>query len=159
MRIAVVLGAALACSAFAGCHSHHDVVSLAGEAKGEVIAIGTLATLGSFEWDASPLKTHAAVGLKHLPQLLHDDLAANASLVAQGKLTPEQGKLARKDLIALYQGKLDKIDAAHDLIEKALSTCKQDDHTGKCTGDEKQARTLLDQARNQLAVADAGLYQ
>lgn len=140
MRIAVVLGAALACSLFSGCEkvaTHHDVAQLAAQAKGEVIAIGTLATLGSFEWTASPLKTHAAVGLKHIPQLLHDH-----------ELTKEDA-----------QKRLDAIDAAHDLVEKALATCKQDDHTGKCTGDKQQADALLDQARNQLAVADAGLYQ
>jgi len=115
--------------------THHDVTALAAQARGEVVVIGTLATLGSFEWDTAALKTHAAVGLKHIPQLLHDH-----------QITKAQA-----------QSSLDQIDAAHDLIEQALATCKQNDHTGKCTGSEPKARALLDQARNDLAIADQGL--
>jgi hypothetical protein len=142
MKLAILTAVVLAASALSSCgqsdakpKTHHDVTALAAQAKGEVIVIGTLATLGSFEWTASPLKTHAAAGLKHIPQLLHDH-----------KLTKEQA-----------QAKLDQIDAAHDLIEQALKVCKQNDHTGKCAGDTVKAQALLDQARNDLAIADQGL--
>jgi hypothetical protein len=133
---------AAACIALSGCSqsdakpkTHHDVTALAGQAKGEVLVIGTLATLGSFEWTASPLKTHAAADLKHIPQLLHDH-----------KLTKAEA-----------QARLDSVDAAHDLIQQALEVCKQNDHTGKCTGNDSQARALLDRARYSLAAAEQGI--
>lgn len=141
MNLLTLVGAVLVLGVLGGCdnagaaRTHHDVVELAAHAKGEAHAIGTLATLGSFEWDAAPLKTHAAAGLLHIPQLLHDH-----------KYTKAQA-----------QAKLDQVDAAHDLIQEALAICKQNDHTGKCTGDAVRARTLLDRARDDLAVADQGM--
>jgi hypothetical protein len=122
-----------ACSPSDGTtHTHHDVVALAAKAKGEVHVIGTLATLGSFEWDAAPLKTHAAAELLHIPQMLHDHQLTAADA----------------------QAKLDAIDAAHDLIEQALTVCHQDDSTGHCRGSTAKAQALLNQARQAMSAVD-----
>lgn len=128
------LALASGCSQSEGkTRTHHNVVELAAKAKGEVHVIGTLATLGSFEWDAAPLKTHAAADLYSIPQALHDH-----------KLTADQA-----------QAKIDRVDHAHDLIQNALKVCRQNDQTGKCTGNEAQARALLEQAKAELVAAEA----
>lgn len=153
MKHLLLLPGLIALALFAGCNpraptqevaataadtpTHHDVAELAGKATGEVVAIGTLATLGSFSWDAAPLTTHAAAALRHIPYL-----------VKVGKLSKEEG-----------QAKIDEVDKAHDLIQKALKVCKQDQHTGKCKGSKVEADALLDQVRLALAKADQGLSE
>lgn len=103
----------------------YDVQGLAGEAKGEVMAFGTLATFGSFEWGTAPLATLTAASLKHVPQLLHDH-----------KLTADEA-----------QGMVNAAVKARDLLKAANAACAQNDHTGKCTGDQTQAEALADQAK------------
>src|SRR5581483_1876298 len=97
---------------------HTDIVALAASANTTFYATGTLATLGSFEWDVAPLTTHAAHALKD-----------TAAALRRGDITVDQAK-----------AKAAALDHAHDLLSRALVTCAQDDHTGKCTGDEAAAR-------------------
>src|ERR1700733_10414097 len=110
----------------------HDAVALAGQAKGEVIAIGTLATIGSFEYGNAALATVAAASLKHVPQMLHDK------------------QISADDA----QTKINAAVKVRDLLKKANATCAQNG-AGKCTGNQAQAEALVDQAR--LAMAQAEL--
>lgn len=103
----------------------YDAVALAGDAKAEVVAIGTLATFGSFEWGTAPLATLAAASLKHIPQMLHDKT-----------LTPDEAQ-------SMINGAL----KVRDLIKQANAVCKQDGHTGKCTGDGAKAQATADRAK------------
>jgi hypothetical protein len=103
----------------------YDAVTLAANAKAEVIAIGTLATFGSFEWGTAPLATLAAASLKHVPQMLHDQ-----TLTADEAQTMINGAIK-----------------VRDLIKQANAICKQNGHTGKCTGDLAKAQATADQAK------------
>jgi cell division septation protein DedD len=104
--------------------SAHDATALAGKAKGEVIVIGTLATIGSFEWGTAPLATLAAASLKHIPQMLHDKT-----------LTTDEA-----------QSMINGAVKVRDLLKKANATCKQNG-AGKCAGSEAKAQALADQAK------------
>lgn len=106
-----------------------DVSELAAKADSGVYLTGTLATLGSFEWDVAPLTNHAATALHNI-----------AVAVKEGRVDKTEG-----------QAQVDEIVHAHDLLEQALAACAQDSRTGKCTKDEGAARSLLDQARAALA--------
>lgn len=109
--------------------THHDVAALAGKAESGLYMNGTLAALGSFEWDVAPITNRAADVLIAIPLALkkHEINKADA------------------------QTRLDAADKAHDLAQQALKACKQDSKTGKCKGNETKARALLDQAKAQLA--------
>jgi hypothetical protein len=109
--------------------NHHDVVELASKAESGLYMNGTLAALGSFEWDVAPITNRAADVLLAIPLALK-----------KGEISKAEG-----------QSKIDAADRAHNLAKKALSACKQDAHTGKCKGDEAKARALLDQARAALS--------
>ena len=136
-----LFAAALAAAAIAlsGCASvqphpsnaatHHNVTELAASAESGVFITGTLATLGSFEWDAAPLTNHAATALHNI-----------AVAVKEGRVSKADG-----------QAQIDEIDHAHDLIKQALAACAQNSQTGKCAKDEPGARALLDQARAALS--------
>lgn len=108
---------------------HHDAADLAGKAESGLFANATLATLGSFEWDTAPITNRAADVLTAIPMALkkHEITKAEA------------------------QQKIDAAGKAHDLVQQALKTCKQDAKSGHCKGSESKARTLLDQAKAQLA--------
>jgi cyanate permease len=103
----------------------YDAVTLAGNAKAEVIAIGTLSTFGSFEWGTAPLATLAAASLKHIPQMLHD-----------GTLTPDEAQTMINGAVKV-----------RDLVKEANAECAQNGHTGKCTGDTATAQATADQAK------------
>jgi hypothetical protein len=109
--------------------THHNATVLASKAQSGVFMNGTLATLGSFEWDAAPLTNKAA-----------DVLVAIPLQLKKHEITKAQA-----------QAKLDAADRAHDLIASALTTCNQNPQTGKCRGSDSKARLLLDQAKAQLA--------
>ena len=132
-RLAGLALAAIAIASLPGCSKksaeHTDIVALAAEAQSGLYVAGTLATLGSFDWDVAPLKTHAEM-------VLHQTALA----LKQGRITEQQAK-----------GTAFAIDRAHDLLQRALAACAQDDRTGKCTKDEATARALLDQARAELS--------
>lgn len=121
--VAAVMAVALCVS---GCHRHeHDAVQLAADADTGTFVAATLATLGSFEWDAAPLTNHAATSLHEVAVAL------------------KRQRITKDDA----QKQVDAIDHAHHLIQQALTACGQDSRTGKCTKDEAAARALLDQAR------------
>jgi hypothetical protein len=106
----------------------YDATVLAGQAKGEVIVIGTLATIGSFEYGNASLATVAAAALKHIPQLLHDH-----------QISTDEA-----------QKKINAAVTVRDLLKKANTVCKQNG-AGKCTGNQAQAEALADQARAVMA--------
>lgn len=106
-----------------------SVVTLAAHADADLYIAGTLATLGSFEWDSAPLTNHAATAI-------HEAAVA----YSQGRITQSAG-----------QSIVDTSIRANNLIVKANTLCKQNAKTGKCTGDETTARKLLDQARAQMS--------
>jgi hypothetical protein len=105
--------------------THHDAAAFASQTEAGVYLTGTLASLGSFEWDAAPLLNHAA-------NALHGAAVA----LKQQRIGVDEA-----------QRRIDSADRGHDLVLKALGTCAQDNRTGKCTKDEASARALLDQAR------------
>jgi hypothetical protein len=137
-RIATAL-AAVSLLVLIGCSggspapiAHHtDATSLAAKAETGLYVTGTLAALGSFEWDAAPLYSHNAM-VRH----------TTAVALKRGMVSLEDA-----------QRVLDETDAVRALLDQSLAACQQDDRTGKCRGDEKHARALLDAARKQLAAA------
>lgn len=125
-RLFMVAAGMAAAVALLGCQRHqHDVTQLAAAAEAGTFVTATLATLGSFEWDAAPLTNHAATSLHEVAVAL------------------KQQRISRDDA----QKQVDEIDHAHNLIQQALAACAQDSRTGKCTKDEAAARWILDQAR------------
>ncbi len=127
--IAAALVAVLAVGAGCAPHHHSDAQELASKAESGLYMTGTLAALGSFEWDAAPLQNEAAVKLH---------LAAVAL---------KEGRMSVGDAQAL----MDDVDRAHDLITAAITACAQNSVTAKCTKDEARGRDLLDQARAALS--------
>lgn len=126
MKIRTLLIVAAVLVIAAGCAKHHsDAVELAAKAESGLYLTGTLAALGSFEWDAAPLLNDAAV-------------KAHKAAVAL-----KEGRMSKADA----QSTLDTLDRAHDLIDQAMAACVQDSRTAKCTKDEVRGRDLLDQAR------------
>lgn len=133
MKVTLTLAAILTLAVLCGCaqsdaKTHHNATTLAGKAETGFHLDGTLATLGSFEWDVAPLTTHAATQL-HL----------TAVALKRGQMTRQRA-----------QARMDAIDHAHDVLVQALKVCAQNGQ-GKCTGDEHQARLLLDAGRSALA--------
>lgn len=122
---------AVALVALAGCPTthHSDAQKMATEAETGVFMTGTLAVLGSFEWDAAPLYNHNA-------SARHDAAVA----LKQGRITQEEA-----------QRRLDVTDKARELLDAAVAACAQSGRTGKCTKDEANGRVLLDEARKVLA--------
>jgi hypothetical protein len=90
----------------------------------ELFAEATLAPVGSFEYQAAPLYTrNAANRHKAAVQLRHH------------RITAEEAQLAQN-----------KADQIRLLLDRAIALCKEDDHTGQCTGDAKQASGALAEA-------------
>lgn len=134
--LALVFGSvALVAAKVRHAPTHHDVTELAGQAKGEIVLIGTIATLGGFVWEASPLISHGAAQLRHIPWLLKQKL-----------ISKEEA-----------QRRVDQVDHAHDFVRDAILVCNPNPATGKCVGDQSRAESLLDKARLALAIADQGV--
>lgn len=108
------------------CAAAYATQPLEGEAvSGDVYVVGTIASVGSFEWDAAPTYTRLAV-LRH----------AAAKNLRKGAITIGQASVVQV-----------RADKARSLLDKSLKVCAQNDKTGKCTGSEKKARKLLAQAQ------------
>lgn len=136
VMLALVFGTvALVAARVRHAPTHHNVIQLAGEAKGETLLIGTLATLGGFVWEASPLISHGSAQLKHIPYLL------KRKLISQEEA----------------QRRIDQVDKGHDLVREAILVCNPNPSTGKCIGNQSRAESLLDKARLALAIADQGV--
>lgn len=104
----------------------HSATELAGKAEAGVQITATLATLGSFEWDAAPITNKAADTLIGIPLAL------------------KKHEISKTEA----QQRIDQADKAHALVQKALKTCNQDPKPpAHCRGDEKKARALLDEAK------------
>lgn len=131
--------AVLALASVSACHQQStapiaadppsSVAALAGAADSGVFIAGTIAALGSFEWDAAPLTNHAATAI-------HEAAVA----FKQGRISEGNG-----------QKIVDAATQANNFVVKAVGLCKQNSKTGKCTGDEIAARRLLEQARAALS--------
>lgn len=129
--------AVLAVFALAGCHQQPatqrvertDAATMAANAESGVFFTGTLAALGSFEWDVAPLLNHNATARHNAAVALRD-----------GRITKDEA-----------QRILDVTDSARKLIDQALAACAQSPRTAKCTKDEHAGRALLEQARQTLA--------
>lgn len=106
----------------------YDAHQLAGKAKGEVVAVGTLATIGSFEWGTAPLATLAAASLKHVPYLLRGDYLS----------------------VDEAQGMINSAVKVRDLLKAANAACAQNGATGRCTGNQTNAQSLADQAKSEI---------
>jgi hypothetical protein len=106
----------------------YNATALAGQAKGEVIAIGTLSTFGSFEYGYDPLVTLAAASIKHVPQMLHDH-----------QLTVDES-----------QSLINAAVKVRSLLKRAYAVCKQNG-AGKCTGNQAQAESLADESKTVIA--------
>jgi hypothetical protein len=102
-----------------------QVASMKASADSQLFVVGTLAPLGSFEYESSPLLTRLAVLDRHADsalqrgQISHD---AAADVLAEG-------------------------DSAYAVIAQATRVCDPAAHTGKCQGDRKGAKELLGEAR------------
>lgn len=108
--------------------AHSNITELAAQAKGEAIAVGTLASLGSFEYDIAAIKTHDKVVYLHA-----------AYLYKVHEITKDVG-----------QKYLDAADKALDLLHQAEKMCNQGSN-GHCQGNDSKARALADQAKTVLA--------
>lgn len=108
-------------------------INLASNAESQLVVVGSLATLGSFEWDVAPLRTHIGIAAKII-----------ATRFKRGELTYDQATQVQVELLN-----------AKSLLDQASAACDQNDHTGKCRGSEVKARSLLDSARR---VLDAVSY-
>lgn len=106
-----------------------NVVKLAAHADSGVFIAATLASLGSFEWDSSPISNHAATAIHEAAVACKE---RPATCVSGQKIVDESVQ-------------------ANTFALRANALCAQDPKTGKCTGDEAQARHLLDQARTALS--------
>jgi hypothetical protein len=100
-------------------------ISLGASANSKLAVAGTLGTLGSFDWDEAPLRTHIGIV---------------GEIVATKLL---QQAITAKEAIAIR----DQLLQAKSLLDQASAMCRQDDQTGRCRGNEGKARALLDQAR------------
>lgn len=104
-------------------------ISLGASATSGFYMTGTLATLGSFDWDVAPVQTHVAIAARATA----DKLLKHAITVSQA--------------IAIQA----ELKQAKHLLSEAITTCDQNARTGKCRGDELRARGYLDHAKRVLA--------
>jgi hypothetical protein len=104
-------------------------ISLGASANSELIVVGTLAPLGSFEYRTAPLLTLLAVKRSH-----------GATALLQHQINVDQA-------VAL-QG---QADAAREDIDEAMQACDPAPHTGKCRGSPVKTDELLAEARSAVA--------
>lgn len=134
MKTAHVLAAALLAAALAGCATTPAPTQLFGEsvavAAPQGWGAGTLAPVGSFEWQAAPVATQLALRE-------HEERDA----IRSGAATDRQ---AAVDFIM-------RAMAVRKELGQAVGDCAEDDRTGQCTGSRAQAESELDDAAQGLA--------
>lgn len=102
-----------------------QVASMQASADSELFVVGTLAPLGSFEYETSPLLTRLAVLDRH----------ADSSL--------KRAQISRDEASeVLAEG-----DSAYAIIAQATRLCDPAPHTGKCRRDRRKVDALLEEAR------------
>jgi hypothetical protein len=95
----------------------------------EVKLYGTIAPKGSFEERVAPHYTKLAE--------YRDSLADRV--------------LAGKISVAIAQAGQARADQVRELLDDSFRACAQDNHTGKCTGDEAKAKAYLKKALSKLS--------
>lgn len=129
-RFAIVAAAALLATVSAVEVSAADTSIAAAAFSGrDVRLLGTLAPIGSFEYKAASSYTALAAYRDKVYSLLADD----------------------KISVDLAQAAQNNADRVRELLDDALRACAQDNHTGKCKGDEARASKFLAQAKAALA--------
>lgn len=103
-----------------------------GETPG--FAVGTLAPIGSFEFAE-------AAGYTQIAMLRHQ---AQTALIAHTISTSQAQYLQNRTQDVFNE------------LDMAMALCKQDSHTGKCTGDKRKANVHLRHARALLAKIHVG---
>lgn len=106
-----------------------EAAQLAADVESGLYITGTLASLGSFEWDVAPLLNDNAM-------IRHNTAVA----FKEHRITVDEA-----------QRTLDATDGVRGILEMAMDACAQNQKTGKCTKNEANARHLLDQARARLS--------
>lgn len=106
-----------------------SVSPLGASADSALIVVGTLAPLGSFDYETAPLVNRLTVLKRH---------AADAFL---------RNEISR-DQAAEVQAKGDETYA---VIAAATRVCSPAPHTGKCTGSRRQVDELLGEAKRDAA--------
>jgi len=119
-----------------GFHEHskpkpfsQHVAAMSASADSELFVVGTLAPLGSFEYETAPVLTHLAVLDRH----------ADASF--------KDGEISHDEAAEV----LARGDSVYAIIAQATEVCKPGVHSGKCTGDREKAEELLAEARREAA--------
>lgn len=107
------------------CGCHPKTTPLQGASLSVAFTVATLAPVGSFEWGLAPLQS----------EVVRQATLAKVQ-VLKGELTPEAA-----------QEISEKLEKAHELLQQAIDTCKEDDKTGKCTGDGAAATEYAQAAR------------
>lgn len=128
LSVLVVVGLLLALLAVSP-PVHAADTSLGGGAVSGPFFVGTLAPANSFEAKTAPLFTRIKV-IAHLTDVAY----------LQKRISRLKGQQVH-----------DQALKAWTLVNAAVSVCKQDDKTGKCTGSQASADMLLDQATQAVA--------
>jgi len=99
------------------------VSMLSAKATGEssVFSVGTLCSAGSFECEVAP------------------SYARIASIVHTATFDFRQGRITAAQLQTI----VDRGRLAITALDEVMATCKQSPQTGRCTGNEHNARSLL----------------
>lgn len=108
-------------------------ISLGSTASSQMFVVGTLASLGSFEYQTSPLLSELAVKRR---------LAAHALLNRQ--ISVDQAVAVQTDA-----------DHARRLIDGATRACDPAPHTGRCRASRSEVAPLLEQAKRAVAAIPA----
>lgn len=116
-------GAVLAALLFASAAAHATPVPLESHAKadGGSFAVGTLAALGSFEYQTAPAYTRLIMARRNA-----------TTAISKGRITVETAESVQS-----------AADTVRKLLDSSLAVCKQNDKTGKCTGNSAKATKLL----------------
>lgn len=128
MRSVLIAGFAVLVASAAVSAADSSISAKAESGDGAFVS-ATLAPFGSFEWVAAPRYTRNAV-VRH-----------NAARALRGK----------KITVAKAQEVLRTTDEVRALLDQAVKTCKQNNKTGLCTGNQVKANVLLNQADAKLA--------
>lgn len=104
-------------------------ISFGASAESQVIVIGTLAPLGSFDYETAPLVTRLAV--------VKRDAAVS---LLRDQITREQAEEVQA-----------RGDSAYAVIAQATRLCDPAPHTGKCRRPRAKVDELLEEATRQVA--------
>lgn len=127
-KIIVIVAAAAALISFSALAADSSLRAAKDDAGGLFMA-GTLAPLNSFEFKAAPAYTRLA------------------SIRRTAAVALRKGSIS-VDRAEAIQASADK---ARSLLDRSVDACKQDNKTGACTGNGRQAEQLLASAQRAIA--------